>query len=273
MPAGILEISLNMENRNLSGFFNQGQRITCLSFILVSVVVLLLSGSDSLGQTKSNISADILYSYFNTLYKLDQDLINGVKYYKPKESVSGTGFFLDDMASRGKITVNGKEYTNVFLKYDIVNQNVILEYDYPPGGKLQIIIDDEKVSDFEIFDKTFKKYDFPSTGSQFFQTISDGHLVCLISWRKILIPVGSSLQYTYQYSEEKKKTYLLRDDQLIQFGGQRSFLKLFPDFKKEIKQYIMRHHMEISTISDNQMAGLLEYCSGLSSSEPQNAIQ
>ena len=246
---------------------------TSLLFILVSFMAFLFAVSDSYGQAKNPLAADMLYNYFNTLYKLDQNLINGIKYYKPREAISGNEFFLEEKSSRGKITVNGKEYANVFLKYDIVNQDVILEYDYPPGGKLQIVIDDEKVSEFEIFDKTFRKYYFPVTGSQFFQTISAGNQVCLIHWKKILIPNGSSLQYTYKYSEEKKKTYLLRQDQLFQFGGQKSFLKLFPEFRNEIKQYLTRYNLDLRNISDKNLAGLLGFCNDLSSNDSKGTIQ
>lgn len=246
---------------------------TSFLFLLVSGVVLFFNASDSCGQAKNPLAADILYNYFNTLYKLDQNLINGVKYYKPREAISGNEFFMQEKSSRGKITVNGKEYTNVFLKYDIVNQDIILEYDYPPGGKLQIVIDDEKVTCFEIFNKTFRKYYFPATGSQFFQTINAGNLVCLIYRKKILIPIGSSLQYTYQYSEEKKNTYLLIEDQLFQFGGQRSFLKLFPDFKQEIKQYLIRYNLEIRNISDKNLTRLLEFCNDLSFNDSKGIIR
>ena len=234
---------------------------------------LSFNGSGVFGQTKSSIGSDFLYNHFHTLYKLDQNLVNGTKYYKPRETVSGNEFFMDKKASRGEIILNGITYSNVFLKYDIVNQDVILEYDFPSGGKMQIIIEDEKISDFEIFERTFRKLNFPLTGKQFFQVINAGNLVCLIHWRKILIPVGSSLQYTYQYSEEKRKTYLLREDQLFQFGGQRSFSKLFPGFKKEIRQYLRRYNLEIRNISDTDLTGLIEYCSSLNTDNPKAVIQ
>jgi hypothetical protein len=241
--------------------------------LLVSGIVILLDEENSLGQAHHSIAADILYNYFNARYKLDQNLINGVKYYKPHEAVSGNEFLLDDKSSRGSITVNGKKYENVFLKYDIFNQNVILEYDYPPGGKLQIIIDNEKITEFEIFEKRFRKYYFPSTGNQFFQILSAGNLVCLVYWIKIKVPAGSSLDYAYQYSEEKKKNYLLVENELHQFGGQKSFLKLFPDLKDEIKKYIKRHDLEIRNISDKDLIGLFKYCHDLASNDSVDTIR
>ncbi len=256
-------MSLSLKIINYCGFSINKHIRTCLLFFLASGMILVFTAANSRGQSNSRIAVDILYNYFQSLYKLDQNLINGFKYYKPHEAVSGNEFFLEDKSSRGKITVNGKKYENVFLKFNIVTQDVILEYDYPPGGKLQIIIDDDKVSEFEIFERTFRKYEFPSTGEQFFQTISAGDLVCLIYWNKILVPIGSSLQYAYQFSEEKRKTYLLMEDQLYQFYGQKSFLKLFPDYKKEIKEYLSRYGWEIKNISDANLTRLLEFCNSI----------
>ncbi|HJX70596.1 MAG TPA: hypothetical protein VJ346_01550 [Bacteroidales bacterium] len=245
---------------------------TNLSY-LISGIFLLFILSDSRGQTNKSLAADILYSHFNTLYKLDQNLINGVKYYKSPESVSGSEFFLDEKSSSGNITVNGIKYQNVLLKYDLINQDVILEYDFPLGGKMQIIIDDEKITEFGIFEKTFKKYHFPSAGDRFFQTITAGNIVCLIYWSKMRIPTSSSLQYAYLYSEENRKTYLLMENQLCQFTGQGSFLKLFPGHEDEVRRYIKNHNLEMRNISDENLVRLLEYCDDLVSNVPTDTIR
>ncbi len=271
--AELREMTLNIRNIRCNSLLFSHLSGTRQLFILVSVTVLLFFFANAGGQSNISITTDLLYNHFDALYKLDQNLINGIKYYKSRETISGTEFFLDNKASHGKITVNGKVYSDVFLKYDLINQDIILEYKYPPGGELQIIIDDDKVTEFEIFDKTFRKHDFQSTGKRFFQIIDAGDLVCLIHWKKILLPVGSSLQYTYQYSEEKKRTYLLMKDQLYQFGGQKSFLKLFPGFKSEIKQYLNRYNLEIRNISDEKMIRLLEFCNDLCSANPKTANQ
>jgi hypothetical protein len=253
------------KDRNLFSFFCGSYIRFSFSYLIIFAVFLFVYFPDSRGQYGKSLAADILYKNFNTLYGLDQNLINGVKFYKSPEAVSGNEFFLDDKSSSGQITVNGISYPNVFLKYDLVEQNVILEYDYPPGGKMQIIIDKEKISEFEIFERTFKKYRFPSTGEHFFQILTAGDLVCLIYWTKIRVPSTSSMQYAYLYSEENRKTYLLIGNQLFQFAGQRSFLKLFPEHKDEIKKFIKRHQLEIRNISDDDLVWLLEHCYGLSS--------
>ncbi len=266
---GILQLIMGLlpgsKNRNFFRFFCGSFARFSFLYLIISVVFLFTYFPDSRGQHTKSLAADILYKYFNTLYGLDQNLINGVKFYKSPEAVSGNEFFLNDKPSPGRITVNGIMYPNVFLKYDLVKQDVILEYNYPSGGKMQIIIDKEKITEFEIFNKTFKKYYFPSTGELFFQTLTAGDLVCLIYWQKILVPSTSSLQYVYIYSEEYRKTYLLFENKLCKFAGQRSFLKLFPEYGDEIKKFIKRHQLEIRNISDDDLVRLLEYCNGLSS--------
>ena len=253
------------KNRNLFRFFSFSYIRFSFSYLIISAVFLLFYFPDSRGQHTKSLAADILYKYFSTLYGLDQNLVNGVKFYKSPEAVSGIEFFKDAKSSPGQISVNGIRYPDVFLKYDLVKQDVILEYNYPPGGKMQIIIDKEKVTEFEIFEKTFKKYRFPSTGEHFFQTITVGDLVCLIYWTKIRVPSTSSMHYAYLYTEENRKTYLLIENQLYQFSGQRSFLNLFPEYKEEIKKFIRRHQLEIRNVSDGDLVRLLEYCHGLSS--------
>ena len=244
-----------------------------LIYSTITVIFLFLIIPDSSGQINKSVAADFLYNYFNTLYRLDQNLVNGVKYYKSPEPVSGNEFFLDEKSSPGEITVNGIVYPDVFLKYDLVKQDVILEYDYPPGGKMQIIIDREKITEFIIFGKTFKKLNFPSTGDRFYQIITAGNLVCLIYWTKMLIPTSSSMQYTYIYSEENRKTYLLTENQLCQFTGQKSFLGLFSDHKEEIRKFMKRRGLEIRYITDKDLFRLLEYCDDLNSNSSADTIR
>ena len=215
------------------------------------------------GQTQKLLAADFLYNRVNKLYRLDQNLVNGVKYYKSLEPVLGNEFFMDEKSLPGKITVNNVTYDHIFLKYDLVNQNVILDYDYPQGGRMQIIIDNDKISKFEILDKTFIKYDFPATGKKFFQTIRTGQITCLVYYKKEMYPTESSLQYVYRYSDEKRKFYLLRDGNLYQFTGQISFMKLFPGKRDEIRKYIRRYNLQLRIISEKDLVKLLEFCNNI----------
>lgn len=237
--------------------------LRCMSLMILICVVYFPGISTVFGQTGRSLEADILYNGLSRLYRLDQNLVNGVKYYRSLEPVLGNEFFMDEKSLPGKITVNNVTYDHVLLKYDLVNQHVILDYDYPQGGRMQIIIDNKKISKFEILDKKFIKYDFPATGKKFFQTIQAGQITCLVYHKKEMYPTESSLQYVYRYSDEKRKFYLLRDGNPYQFTGLNSFLKLFPENRNEIRKYIRRYNLQLRIISEKDLISLLEFCNNI----------
>ena len=214
----------------------------------------------SYGQRIYSLSPFGLSSYFNKVYKLDQNLVNGVKYYIAHSDATGDPFLTSDNSTRGRIIVNNQTYNDVLLKYDICDQHVILEYNYTHGGMNLVILNNESISEFEIYQKVFRKYNFPQTGERFFQVIPSDSMAFLLSWKKELIPSGSFTQKAFEYTREKRKFYLLLHNNLILLKGNSSFAKALPDYIPEIRKYMKQNKIKLRKSDDGQLADLINFC-------------
>ena len=215
---------------------------------------------------------DKVVSDYTDLFKkaigLDENLINGCKYMNQFNNVKGHEFLGDNEFMSGSLVLNNKTYTNVSIKYDILNQDIILSYKNSLQGINHIVLQKSLISEFELDGKHFERLYFPETDTQFFQVISDKSIKCIYFWQKTLEINPQSVQNYFEYSDQNKKTYLVINNDLKHYSGKHSFIKLFPeDLHKPIKAYISKQKLNIKDASEVSIVKLIEFCEGLKSEE------
>ncbi len=199
--------------------------------------------------------------YFDRAYGVDYNLVNGIRYLYPYARAHGHPFLGENRFYTGYAVINGHYYQDLLFKYDICNQQLILNHTFLSGGTEQIIINYEIVDEYELEGKLFRRYSFTETGTKIFQVIESGNLSCLYTWTKEFEHNPTSSWNVYSFTSSKKKRYLLIDDQLFPFLTKRSFLKVFPEeYKKEINQYIRKNHIWLKEAPDNVMQQLIVFC-------------
>jgi hypothetical protein len=241
----VILIYLNLRTRLLLPFF-------CL------VASVNISGQQWIDESK----VLALNKSFYNVYNLDGHLINGRKYYNRYSNAPGHPFFMDDQFKKGKLIVNGIAYDNIHIKFDIVNQEIILQFSYIYGGNNQIILNSENVSEFELGGKLFRRYELPGKGNNFLQAVVEDKITCLYSWQKHLISQRYSLENPYLYSDQESKSYLLINKQFIEYRGKKSFIKIFPrELHQDIKRFFKTNNIKLNSASDNTISQLINYCS------------
>ncbi|MBN2349219.1 MAG: hypothetical protein JXJ22_10295 [Bacteroidales bacterium] len=233
------------------------------SYIFLSIVILgfLITINPQLNaQYIDPVSLQNLKINFEYAYGLDQDLINGFRYRDRYPDADGHPFFGINQFSEGKVIINGKEYRNLLLKYDIVEQDIILQYKNSVNGIEQIQLNTEKIPAFELNGKLFRQYEFPVTGRNYFQQITNGKIQCLYLWEKELNISGSANRGYYNYSKQRKRSFLIIEDVLYEYNGLRSFVNLFPSNHQEIRRAVKGLNIKIKKASDNNMVTLIARC-------------
>ncbi len=159
------------------------------------------------------------------------------------------------------LVIADREYQDVYLKYDLYNQNMILQYSPFTGGTNQILLKNEFIHEFKIDGKLFRKYSFSETGTRFYQVVTSGKIYCLYYWGKKLNYSTLSL---YNFSPQKKESYIVMNSKPYRFKRKKQFRKLFPvQHQKEIKQFIRNNKIRLKNESDDNMRRLLEFCNQL----------
>ena len=202
-------------------------------------------------------------SYCEQLYGPDYNLINGRRYVNLYIIADGHPFLGDNSFYRGNIIINNKSYKDLEIKYDIYNQEILLQYTYFTGNTDLIILVEKFIDGFELDGRSFRKYNFPETGPRFYQVVSHGNIFCLYYWKKVLIK-GLSTHSFFAYSPEKHLSYLVIDNKIYPFKGRKSFIKLLPQqYSKEIILYLRSNKLWIRNASDTQIRQLMDFCNEL----------
>jgi len=193
-------------------------------------------------------------------YGQDQELVNGLQYYNRHPRSLGHPYLLEGWVHQGSVSIRGKLYSNIWIKYDIYAQQVEVEYRTMGGADNQVILVSDRVDDFSIGNYFFKKMnlgedlDEEQDQEQFYQVIGEGRLVWYIRWEKNLVPLVGDPMFIEEYTSPKR-SYLVKLDGSIQpFNNKKGFIKLFPeDVQKDIKRLIKSNQLQIRTASTEQL--------------------
>ncbi len=233
-----------------------GLIIRCLKFSLLLSVCFYSGAAKTHAQTIYDSNIHRWKKYFDQSYGPDYNLINGIKYLYLYSSVTGHPFFGENQFYTGSLVIANREYQDIYLKYDIYNQDMILQYSPFIGGTDQILLKNEFISEFKIDGKLFRKYSFSETSTRFYQVVTSGKIYCLYLWEKEL---NFSTLSSYNFSPQKKKSYIVKNSKLYRFKSKKQFRKLFPvQHQKKIKQFIRNNKIRLKNASDDTMRRLLE---------------
>jgi hypothetical protein len=230
-----------------------------LYFLAFAFFILLSSPGDS--QDPNTASVKELNNSFHKAYGPDQNLVCGLRYIHENIPYEGHKFFMEDTFVKGKLFLERGIYPDVFLKYDLYGQQLILKVFDSGDYYDEIIVSDSRLKGFELEEKTFRKLYFPETDTLIFQVIGQGDPVCLHHWEKEINhnSLDPSRSF-FKFSKMKRKSYLVTNSSLHRFKGARSFSKSFPDHTALIMKYIRREKIRLSSAGDIEMQGLINYC-------------
>ena len=228
-----------------------------------------LSCTSNAQQTDQKIIA-ALNQRLQQAYGPDQHLINGVEYINLHLRSEGHKFLDEDEYYPGRVVIDSKTYRDVSLKYDIFNQQVLLLVPHPSGGHKQIILNNQRLDEFEINGRIFQKRTFPGQGTRFYQVIGNDEMACLFHFSKQEVPRPVDNYTLSEFTEQKKRSYLYWQSQQHAFKGKRSFVRIFPNHQPEIKAFIREHKLQVKELSDPQIHELIHFCQSLNGSSAEN---
>lgn len=196
-------------------------------------------------------------------YGSDADLVNGEKYFYPYSRAEGTPFLYptQQLASLG---IKGREFKDQKVKYDIFNQQLVLEYTDSYGNFNNLVLRSEWVEYVDFGGMFFKKMTGPEGGDAYLQVIYEGRISCYYRWSKLYqLNLNSGVQ-SYYFAEPTRESYLHRDGVFHSYRNNRTFLKAFEKTERKlIKQQLKKNKLKVKQASNVQMASLIQYCESI----------
>ena len=228
-----------------------------LTFLFLLANHALYAQTDSMQQSLFNQ----IYAAAEQAYGIDQELINGPLFENSNQDVTGIPYLLNYYTDQGSLIYRGKQYSNQNLRYDLYHQQLLLIYLFDEV-EYKLHLQKEFVTEFKIEDKKFINEAFGTKGDgKFYQVIGEDFPIrILYYWQKGLNNVTVNNPDKKTYSPEQKETFILINNSLESFNGNRSFTrKLASKRKPAIKEYLRKNHMRVKHASDNEMKLLIEF--------------
>ena len=187
-------------------------------------------------------------SSYDNLIKDQLALFNGVEYVDYDLGFSGNPFFLDDYYAENTVEYDDMVYHDIPLKYDVVEEKVLVEYFNHAGNRRALILEYDKVSAFTYEEHQFVKVnaDNPvgSLKQGFYDILLDDEISIYASRKKQINKAVKNGQLNIKF-EVLDQFYVILEDNTYRVNNKSSLLQLFEDGKKALKQYIKANRLDL----------------------------
>ncbi|WP_341216641.1 hypothetical protein, partial [uncultured Wocania sp.] len=200
----------------------------------ISIYFFLLTAISINCQTSTNDKA--LYKWFDTNVGLENiGLLNGTAYTEKYRTSNGNHeFYSSSSFQTGDIVYNGQPYFDIAMKYDIHNDEIIVEVPTQTNSfSIQLI--KEKVYSFSINGSNFISIRDLTNENSFYEVIIESSKLAVYKKN-----IKTSNKYysgrSMLYSFKSKDEYLLyfKNEYHKITKSKKSLIKLLPEYKKEI---------------------------------------
>jgi len=201
-------------------------------------------------------------------YGLDQDLVNGIQYSNRYMRSEGNPYFQEDSFKNGSVSINGKIYQNVQLKYDLFSQRVEIKHDKILGRNYRYITISDRMEAFSLGEYEFRKLNIQENPERYYQVINTGHFTCLVHWEKKLVPLDNSAIYIDHFTHPRLYYWLELNSEIIAFNNRGTFARLFPkNMQREIFKLFRQRHISFRNIGPDKILWTMEMVANLFNTE------
>ena len=195
--------------------------------------------------------------------KENQILYNGRIWRNRYLLVKENQFLFSKVFIPGSLTIRGKKFTDIYLKYDIYNDEIITPVN--PGGIVQL--NKQLVDSFTLF--------FNSKTYRFIRVMDDTAKRSDVYYN-VLYKGGTSLYVKYIKKIDKNtdqgnygkfyqinKVLLVRDNKLFPIKGKNDLLEILSTDKALIKNFIRKSKIKITTKDPESIIPVIKYYESL----------
>lgn len=192
-----------------------------------------------------------------------QLLLNGRIWRNQYSKAEGDQFFLANTFLTGSVIFNGLRFNNLNLKYDIINDELLLSIESYPV----IMMNKEMVDSFSL-DFENRSYHIFNAGTDtsavirgYANVIYNGPSAVYVKYIKELHPLGADGRY--DLINQTHHIYLKKGEIIIPVSGRRKLLYLLEDKKREIRSFMKSNRIRIRRKDPYTFVPLLRYYDSL----------
>ncbi|MEQ8809904.1 MAG: hypothetical protein RIE59_12605 [Imperialibacter sp.] len=210
-----------------------------LPLLQLAIGACLYNTAPAQNLVSQNPSIEVLSNQYDTEVGYSGRIFNGAEYGIKYADVVDHAFLVSEWQP-GSINFLDREYKGLELRYDIVNDLVVLKHYNPNNGiSISIMPAQEKINSFTLASVKFVRLSPQVTGEQksrFYELIVDKEykLIARHTKEKFIDKSRGAPVVGFQH---KVKLYLKKDNELVIIRSKRALLKVLEDKKKELADY------------------------------------
>ena len=230
----------------------------------VGLCIWPLTGYAQYSTAGLDLDGDIASWYDETAGMEYTGLVHGTFYRTENKAKKSHPYFQENSWKKGSLTFLKQKYGNVFMKYDIRRDVLIIENTSEMGASNQPLkVIQADIQDFSIFGYHFRYLAGDNSPDK-----SPGFYNILFQGQNLQLPVKRRKEESYDQSRnywyyEQDRFFLSYNGNFYRISKKRSVLKVFGNLKTAIRQYARENNLSISTANETGLIAILRFCDHL----------
>ncbi|HSO88343.1 MAG TPA: hypothetical protein VLQ91_17455 [Draconibacterium sp.] len=244
------------------GFFKLVGAIFSGLILLLMIIPLSMMAQEDFANSPQEITE--LYKLSETYYSINDEYINGFIYPVPNFRIPGDPYLNNTEWNEGTLFINGKTYSHLFIKYDLIIDEVIIKVKTEQNIERLLAVNKSQIDSFIIHSSLFLNSDNlnpDNTKNAYYEKVFGGQPAVYKQYEKRFIDSYSNSSPLGKFSSQKSNTYLFDDNDLTNINNKKSFLECFEKTEQEkIKKFLKVNKINYNKISKAQLVELMKYC-------------
>lgn len=216
-----------------------------LSFYIAAFLLLFSTGPSLTDTDSLSGSGEVISAQQEDPYAVNF-ILNGRVWRNLHTRVRGHQFYLTDDYLKADINFNGRLFKDQKVKYDILNDELILSIDSHPV----IIMNKEMVENFTLHYFSQDLYffnagtDTTSLLKGYINVLYDGPTALYVKQSKMIQPLAVEGRFDEFY--EERKIFIKKDGEIIPVNTRRSLFESLSEREQELKSFIKRSKIKVT---------------------------
>jgi len=164
-------------------------------------------------------------------------IYNGIQHYPYSPSIEGIAYFQADEWKKGSVVFSDISYEDIFMKYDLVTDQLIVTPNY--DGGLFMALFSPRVKEFSFGGNRFVRLTRESTNGEladgFYQVLSSGKVTAIARTQKV-IEEKVDITGISRWFEMKTRYYMLKDGKYKPIRNKNDLTNLLKEHRREVNQ-------------------------------------
>ena len=232
--------------------------------ILILLAIFIFAGFDAYGKISCYTGHNRISASAADTIKENQVLYNGRLWRNIYFTVQGDQFLFSKEFLPGSVSINGKTFSNIVLKYDIFEDEIITPAD--TGGIVEL--NKEMVDSFNISFQN-KKYQFVTIrrdsskrSKSYFNILYTGKSALYLKYDKKISKLEVEGKYDKFY--QVSRIYLVKGSIFLPVTGKSELMKILSDNKDLVKDFIGKNRLNISVKEPESIIPVIRYYDSIS---------